>query len=76
MLSRLIAACQENGGEKYVFYRKKCVFLKKSSFFSKIRLSYPEFIKFGGKAGFLRVFPGAWFRTNRVLDQVHAQKEN
>jgi hypothetical protein len=29
-----------------------------------------SFLEFSGKIGLLPVFPGAWFKTNRVLEQA------
>ncbi|MDR0598367.1 MAG: RNA 2'-phosphotransferase, partial [Treponema sp.] len=29
-----------------------------------------SFLEFSGKTGLLPVFPGAWFKTNRVLEQA------
>jgi hypothetical protein len=30
-----------------------------------------SFLEFSGKTGLLPVFPGAWLKTNRVLEQAH-----
>jgi hypothetical protein len=30
-----------------------------------------SFLEMSGKTGLLPVFPGAWFKTNRVLEQAH-----
>jgi hypothetical protein len=50
-----------------VMRRKKPFYVRLYQNFS----FWNSFLEYSGKTGLLPVFPGAWFKTNRVLEQAH-----